>query len=160
MENREKALIIGTALAGVLLGTAVLLNSPGSPQRLNQTVTASFQGTGATVDLQVADSPDEREKGLMHRRDLPGDEGMLFVYNDSQTRSFWMKNTYIPLDIIFLNSTRHVINVETARPEPDTPDEQLTRYTSEEPAQYVIEVNAGFADNYSIRKGIKVNWPE
>ena len=83
---------------------------------------------------------------------------MIFIFPDEGPRAFWMKNTYIPLDMIFLNSEKEVLNVETAQPQPNTSEEDLKLYRSEGPAKYVIEVNAGFADNYPVEKGDKVNW--
>ena len=94
----------------------------------------------------------------MNRTELGKHEGMLFVYPEEGDRSFWMKNTLISLDMIFLDSEKEVINVETAFPEPNTSDEDLTRYRSERPVKYVVEVNAGFAENYSISEGTKVTW--
>lgn len=124
-------------------------------------VNASFSVNGSNVSwvmLEVADNDTERRIGLMNRTELGKHEGMLFVYPEEGYRSFWMKNTLISLDMIFLDSEKEVINVETAFPEPNTSDEDLTRYRSERPVKYVVEVNAGFAENYSISEGTKVTW--
>lgn len=91
--------------------------------------------------LEIADTEEERAQGLMNRENLEEDRGMLFVYDDKDHRSFWMKNTTIPLDIIFMDSEFEVINIEQANPEPNTSDHELQRYRSEEPAQYVLEIN-------------------
>lgn len=131
----------------------------GEPQEINETVVAEFRVDNVSeYVLEVADEPDEREKGLMHRRSLSRNGGMVFVYEKSEVRSFWMKNTYVPLDIIFLNSSKHVINIERARPEPWTPEHKLEHYTSEQPARYVIEVSAGSADSMGVSKGTEVRW--
>ncbi|MFB6203369.1 MAG: DUF192 domain-containing protein [Candidatus Nanohaloarchaea archaeon] len=110
----------------------------------------------ANVTVEIADNRTERRRGLMHRRELQKGHGMLFVFPDEERRSFWMKNTYIPLDIIFVDGNGTVLNVETAEPQPNATEEELDTYYSEGPAKYVLEVRAGFAENESIRKGVKM----
>ena len=148
------------AVSVIALAAVILLSfRGGEPQEINETVIAEFRADNVSeYVLEVADEPDEREKGLMHRRNLPRNRGMVFVFEKSEIRSFWMKNTYVPLDIIFLNSSKHVTNIERARPEPWTPEDKLERYTSEKPAKYVIEVSAGSADSIGVSKGTEVRW--
>ncbi|MFB6193020.1 MAG: DUF192 domain-containing protein [Candidatus Nanohaloarchaea archaeon] len=145
------------ALASLLVLTSVFVFSQ---QRTGlDRVNASFSGNeDAWAVLEIADNSSEREKGLMYRRNLSNHEGMLFVFPGEGERVFWMKNTYVSLDIIFLNSSRHVVNIETAVPQPNASEKELKRYRSEGPAMYVVEVKAGFAENYSIKKGDKVSW--
>lgn len=112
----------------------------------------------STVTLEIADNQSERAKGLMNRESLCSSCGMVFVYPDSRYRSFWMKNTSIPLDIIFISKDRKVINIEQANPEPDISDENLTRYRSDAPAKYVIEVNQGFTEEKGINEGTEVKF--
>ncbi|MGM0441675.1 MAG: DUF192 domain-containing protein [Elusimicrobiota bacterium] len=116
--------------------------------------TVTFNDTEFSVE--IADSSEERAKGLMNRKHLSEDNGMLFVYNKENSRSFWMKNTTIPLDIIFLDSDLEVINIEAADPEPDTSDEDLQRYRSERPAQYVLEINQNRSEEIGLEKGNKM----
>lgn len=121
--------------------------------------TATFYSNNtqtAEISLEVADTPEKRQQGLMNRKSLRKDHGMLFVWKNEATRYFWMKNTLIPLDMIFISSNGTVLNVKTAYPEPNTPDSELKRYGSNGEAMYVIEVNSGFAENNSIKKGSKV----
>lgn len=142
----------------VLLGASALLQEE-PRSSTSEYVNATFNtDPSVSVRLEVADNTSERRRGLMYREELPEYRGMLFVYPGEDERAFWMKNTMIPLDIIFLNSSKHVINLETAYPEPNTSDSELTRYRSDAPTQYVIELNAGFAENNSIKKGVKVEW--
>jgi hypothetical protein len=96
----------------------------------------------------VADRPASREKGLMFRRSLPEDEGMLFVFEYPQMQSFWMRNTYLPLDIAFLSEQRVIINILTMKPLDEGP-----RYRSSAPALYVIEANAGWFSSHGIAPG-------
>lgn len=110
----------------------------------------------AEFAVEIADSPEERVKGLMNRESLAEDRGMLFVYEEEDPRSFWMKNTTIPLDIIFLDSDMNVINIERANPEPNTSDSDLQTYRSEEPAQYVLEVNQNRSEEIGLEEGSKM----
>ena len=102
--------------------------------------------------LEVADSPQERSIGLMGRERLGQDRGMLFVFEREQILGFWMKNTLIPLDIIFIDSREIVVDVQTMRPEHETAPE-LPIHESAGPALYAIEVNAGVAATCGIEPG-------
>lgn len=110
----------------------------------------------AEFSLEIADTPEERAQGLMNRKDLSESKGMLFVYENEDNRSFWMKNTTIPLDIIFMDSTMEVINIEAANPEPNTSDEDLASYTSERPARYVLEINQNKSKEIDLKEGEKM----
>lgn len=107
--------------------------------------------------LEIADTPEERVTGLMNHENLSNNSGMLFLYEDEKTRSFWMKNTTIPLDIIFLDSEMKVVNIEKADPEPNTSDKNLTRYKSERPAQYVLEINQNKSEEIGLEEGSKMS---
>jgi len=113
--------------------------------------------TSVVMTCEVASSPEKRSVGLMFREELPVDEGMLFVYESPHNVSFWMKNTFIPLDIIFLNEAGTVINVEEADVEIDVPDENLGSYCSAGPALWVVEINQGFCKLYGIGVGTNVS---
>lgn len=108
---------------------------------------------GQKIFVEVADSPEERSHGLMYRTNMPMDQGMLFIFDEESERSFWMKNTLIPLDIIFIDSDYTIVNIENAIPCEEDPCEL---YSSEKPAKYVIEVIGGYTENYGISKGDKV----
>lgn len=100
-------------------------------------------------DVELAVSPEKRNLGLMHRSELADDAGMLFIFPEEGNYSFWMKNTLIPLDIIWFDSGQRVVHVETAYPcedrcPPISPDAE---------AMYVLEINAGSADENDIRIG-------
>ncbi len=109
----------------------------------------------ASLDItcEIASTPEERSEGLMHREELPMDRGMLFVYDLPINVSFWMKNTVIPLDIIFINEIGVIINVEEADIEPDGPDNELTRYNSSAPVKWVVEINQGLSALHGIQSG-------
>lgn len=105
-------------------------------------------GRPVTVAVEVADSPQERQMGLMNRDHLPASDGMLFVFDDETVQSFWMKNTRIPLDMLFIGGDGRVRGcVERAEPFTETPRSVPA------PARYVLEVNAGFCARHAVRPG-------
>lgn len=118
----------------------------------------TFEGAqgSVSIDIEIADDDEERQRGLMFRDTLAPDEGMLFVFPDMQRRTFWMKNVRIPLDMIFIDSNYNVNEVKSdlqpCRKEP------CLVYPSEYPAQYVVEVNAGFAAAHNISRGTKMEY--
>lgn len=107
---------------------------------------------GKTFAVEVADTDEERAKGLSGRDNLDEEKGMLFVFERPVLSSFWMKDTRIPLDIIFIDNNRIVTIYEGVQPQPNVPNNQLQRYTSTEPAKYVLEVNAGLSKRYGFQK--------
>ncbi len=115
-----------------------------------------FQNTDSVrtaLRVEVAETQNEREKGLMFRYSLPADSGMLFVFDREQELSFWMKNTFIPLDIAYLSSNG-VIN-EIYRMEPL---DYSILYPSKKPAKYALEVNAGWFKKNGIKPGMKLDF--
>lgn len=105
------------------------------------------------VVVELARTPEQRRRGLMERRHLDRDRGMLFLFERPDQLSFWMHNTYIPLDMVFIAPDRSVLGVvENAEP--------LTDTSRSVPglSQYVLEVNAGFARGHGIRAGTRVRF--
>ena len=103
------------------------------------------------VYAEAADTPAQRETGLMNRTSLNENAGMLFVFPTEQKQSFWMKNMRIPLDIVFITTDKHVLDVYQSVP-PCTTDPCVS-YTSNAPIRYVLEVNAGFSEQHGITSG-------
>ena len=93
----------------------------------------------------------------MNRESLDNGTGMLFVFESPRTVSFWMKDTLIPLDIIFINETGYVVNIQEADPEPGVIDALLTRYPSDGPVLYVLEINQGISAAEGIVPGTYVD---
>ena len=121
---------------------------------LPQMVLHSTRGDTVRVGVEIASTPEKRTFGLMYRRDLPELHGMLFLFPREQPLSFWMKNTPLPLDIIFINSTRTVVSIASnTEPFSEKP------LPSSHPAQFVLEVNAGFCQKYGVEIGAKVELP-
>ncbi len=107
------------------------------------------------LKVQIANTPQTTQHGLMNRHFLPAKQGMLFVFQDSQCLNFWMKNTLIPLDILFINKDHQVVNIQTMQPCRQDP---CPIYQSRLPAQYALEVNAGFAKRYQVTPGALISW--
>ncbi|PSG98939.1 MAG: hypothetical protein BRC29_02305 [Nanohaloarchaea archaeon SW_7_43_1] len=154
MDDRTRNLAAGLIL---IVGGALL-----SYGLFQQPSTATFVDDSgeelATISYETAVSDTEKREGLMLREELDENHGMIFVYDKSEKRSFWMKNTLIPLDIVFLDSEKRIINIEKAYPEPDAADSELRRYQSDAPAQYVIEVNQNYTDRNNIESGDTVKF--
>jgi uncharacterized protein len=111
-------------------------------------------GTVSTkIDIQIANTEFDRELGLMFRKSMNENQGMLFIFPDVQVRNFWMRNTEIPLDIIFVSDSKRVLNIAKNT----TPYSDIS-YSSAGPAKYVVEVNGGFCDRHNITRGAMVNW--
>ncbi len=103
------------------------------------------------IEAEVAGSPLERDRGLMRRRQLPRYAGMLFVFEDEGMRSFWMKNTLIPLDIIFVSQDLKIVHIaQYATPCEQSPCE---KYDSIYPAKYVLEINGGLSKQIGLVPG-------
>lgn len=108
----------------------------------------------ARISVSVVDTPETRSKGLMFVEDMPAMTGMLFVYEREQTVSFWMKNTLIPLDMIFADGTGVVQRVhENAVPG------DLTAIPGGSNIQFVLELNGGMADRLGIDAGTEMRHP-
>jgi len=102
---------------------------------------------GKKINLELAITPYEQEQGLMFRKELKKDSGMLFVFNDESIKTFWMKNTLIPLDIIFIDSNNRIINIENAIPCNADP---CKIYKSKSPVKYVLEINSDSSKFYNL----------
>ena len=106
-----------------------------------------------TVQVEVVDTPDTRARGLMYRRDLPADGGMLFVFPSEAEQQFWMKSTPLPLDMVFIGKELRIVGiVANTRPFTATPQGVGT------PSQYVLEVHAGFCAGHGIATGDRVEF--
>jgi uncharacterized membrane protein (UPF0127 family) len=106
---------------------------------------------GTRVQLELALTDEEKQLGLMFRDTLPADRGMVFIYEADGPLEFWMKNTFIPLDLLWVSASGEVVdvraNVQPCRSDP------CPAYGSSKPARAVLEVNAGFASAHGVRPG-------
>lgn len=109
--------------------------------------------TLVSLDIEFAISEAEQRMGLMYRRNMGEKQGMLFIFEAEDLRFFWMRNTYLSLDILYLNKDLEIITIhEQVIPLYDG------RIPSFKPAQYVLEVNGGFCQTYQINKGDRVQY--
>ena len=141
--NKKLKAIIFICLAIIVIILWILL----FPKRLNQPI-VSFENKIFQVELAQTDA--ERQQWLMYRESLDEDKGMLFIFPDEWTHSFWMKNTLIPLDMIRINTIsgeNRVVDIQTAEP-CNTPECEI--YTPAWNSQFVLEINAWLAEKYWI----------
>ena len=106
-----------------------------------------------TILVEIADDDYSRANGLMFREDLPESQGMLFIFEEEKQQFFWMKNTPVSLDMIFVNKGNKVVNIQKY-----TLPYSTRSYGSDGPALYVIEVVAGYSDKYGIDTGWTIEW--
>ena len=164
-----------TFLVGLLLSLAAPLflsscgNSDDSGQsssetsegrQLNYTHTLHFlnsagSDTLGSIDIEVAETKQERNDGLMNVNSLPDDKGMLFVFERQEPRSFWMANTPLSLDIIFADNRGEIVRVHH-----QTKPFSSQQYVSRKPARYVVEVVGGYSISHDIKEGDFVALPD
>lgn len=103
------------------------------------------------IRVEIADTEEKTARGLMFRKSLPDGEGMLFVFPDEQVRSFWMKNTFIPLDIGYFDREKKLIDIQQMEPVKTELQVEITTYPSKGPAMYALEVPKGWFSRKKIR---------
>lgn len=160
-------LYLGLAFLVIALVAAVLIivipdreKVPVSTQSANSFIkegTASFLDSLGNAlcsfDIELADTPSQLSSGLMYRDSLAIDQGMLFLMPRNEIQSFWMKNTYLPLDIVFIGIDSTVVSVS----EKTVPFSE-ERIVSSAPAAFVLELNAGVAAQSKITPGTRFTW--
>jgi len=161
----KKSLIIGIAAAVAIAATLFFLTkkeeTPATDEgafeiSFNKQGSLAFlsakdNDTLSVIDIEVADDNQRRARGLMYRKSLPADAGMLFIFDTEEIQSFWMKNTYIPLDMLFINAYNEIITIHA-----NTTPLKEWNYSSTQPALYVVEVNAGYCVRKNIAEGDKI----
>ncbi|MCC6137602.1 MAG: DUF192 domain-containing protein [Bdellovibrionaceae bacterium] len=111
--------------------------------------------SGIKIQVEVASTSEEKAKGLMYRKHLPENSGMLFIFPIEQKLSFWMKNTYVPLTIGFFDSKMKLLETQDMQPHlGPVPDEKLPHYESEREAKYALEMEQGWFVKNKIKPGI------
>ncbi len=138
-------------LPAALLASLILILAAACEARPG--VTLYTQRGPVRVLVEIANTPEARARGLMYRKELPSNAGMLFVFPEEDQLEFWMKNTPLSLDMIFIAANLEVVGiVERAQPFSTTPRGPGV------PAKYVLEVNAGFAEKHGLRVGDRVQF--
>ena len=115
---------------------------------------ASLMVGGTPVEVEIADTDETRQTGLMNRRELGENQGMLFVFPDSRIRSFWMKNTPLPLSIAYLDEEGLIIDIKDMNPLDTSP------VKSSGPARYALEMNRGAFQRLGVAAGDRIVIPE
>jgi uncharacterized membrane protein (UPF0127 family) len=137
---------------GLLALLGVCLTMPACQAQPEVTITTQ-EGRAITFVVEIADTAAKRELGLQYRRDLPADRGMIFLFSHEADQTFWMKNTPIPLDMIFINSQRQVVGIaEQAVPF------SLDPRSVGRPSRFVLEINGGLSKRYGIKAGDPVRF--
>jgi uncharacterized membrane protein (UPF0127 family) len=136
----------------LILGWLALLQAAACQAQPKVTI-ATQEGRELTFQVEVADTPAKREQGLQYRRELALDRGMIFLFPTESEHSFWMKNTPIPLDMIFINREGKIIGIV----------EQATPFSTDSrsvpgASQFVLEINGGLAKRHGIRAGDTVRF--
>ncbi|MEY4704008.1 MAG: hypothetical protein RL042_204 [Nitrospirota bacterium] len=114
---------------------------------------------GAIIHAELADTPQKRAEGLMYRERLAPDHGMLFTFLQPQAWTFWMKNTKISLDIIWMNEKKQVIHIESNVPICTRTDDSCPQYRPNNEALYVLELAGGTSEKLKIERGVKLRFP-
>jgi uncharacterized protein len=110
------------------------------------------------LSVEVADHPAAQERGLMFRKKLEENSGMLFVFEEERTLSFWMKNTFIPLSIAYINSKKVIVDIQDMTPVPLGSTLEPRSYPSKKPARYALEVNQGWFSKNKVQVGDQVKF--
>jgi uncharacterized membrane protein (UPF0127 family) len=154
-----KVALVAACLAGCRTAhstEAVADSAPAAPlakATAAQVVMSPAGGEPVSVEVEVVDTPDSRQRGLMYRKQLDPLAGMLFVFDAPEPHTFWMHNTLLPLDMIFITSDWTVLGiVENATPMTDAPRSVPGS------SQYVLEVNAGFSRRYGLQPGTSLRY--
>ena len=146
-------LIQGGLLAAVLLFNGAHGQAQ-QPTELPQRLQAITLNAGMhNILAEVAMTPEQRQKGLMHRRDLASHDGMLFVFDEATTQCFWMKNTPTPLTIAFLADDGRIVNLADMKPFDEA------SHCSSKPVRFVLEMNQGWFAKRGISPGFKLLGP-
>ncbi|TSD88426.1 DUF192 domain-containing protein [Mycobacterium sp. KBS0706] len=152
---------MGRPMKTLLAAFALLLVAagPGSAQEATQPKTSDLTietaaGKSFHFTVELALTPEQQQRGLMFREKMAPDAGMLFVFDGAEPRAFWMKNTLIPLDMIFIRTDGTIANILEK-----VPPQTLDPRTSDGPAKAVLELNGGIARFLDIKPGDRVVHP-
>ena len=117
------------------------------------TFTSSESEFIAKIDIEIAEDDEARGQGMMYRSKMKESEGMLFIFTREQLQSFWMRNTPLSLDMLFVNKNNEIVTIHK-----NTEPFSESSYASTKPSIYVVEVMAGYTDTYGIKEGDKIVW--
>ncbi len=163
MPNKAKIILLTTSLLVVSLGLTACGQqtkaSPAGSQAKLPTRVITFMNAdndNITLTAELASTATQRQIGLMGRTSLGADEGMLFVLPTPMVTTFWMKNTLIPLDMIWVDENGKIIDIQQAEP---CLTATCPSYTPPGPVKFVLETNQGWAQSHSIDSSATIYWP-
>jgi hypothetical protein len=165
---RAKAIILLTAIAAVATGPARAAGGHAPPPADESSITPgmvqqAFVGVsraqvkfpgGRVIAVEIADTPERVTYGYMFRTEVRDDEGMIFVFADPDVHAFWMKNTLVPLDIVWLDDTFHIVYIQNATP--PCKSDPCPSYGSLRKASYVLELKSGVARREGLKAGSRL----
>jgi len=135
---------LSAALAAIAFGAALAQDGP--QQLPSITLNAGIHN----IQAEVAQTPEQRSTGLMHRREMPASHGMLFVFEARSQQCFWMKNTLLPLSIAFIGDDGTIVNVADMKPQ------TLDAHCSAKPVRFALEMNQGWFDKRGVKPGARI----
>ena len=147
MPKTTYLIILFTISLLIYLSIKLFIFKPSTPGTITQKI------KDRNFTLEIANTPYLLTKGLSGRTELCPSCGMLFIFKSETIQTFWMKDTLIPLDIIFIKESGQITDIYTANPESGKSDFQLTLYKSSQPTKYVIELNADTASKLNLKIG-------
>jgi uncharacterized membrane protein (UPF0127 family) len=153
----------------VFIACGILYFLPGGKSETEQTIPehknnlkqgevtflSNDKGIITTILVEIAEDEYSRAHGLMFRENMPENQGMLFIFEKESRQYFWMKNTPLSLDMIYVNDNNEIVNIHKY-----TKPYSTQTYPSVKPAKYVVEVAAGFTDQHKISIGDIISWKQ
>ena len=135
---------------------------PAPPPKLDPGLAGIQTPDGSIIYAEIADTPQKRSQGLMFRTTMAHDRGMLFTFREADRHTFWMKNTKMALDMLWLDHKGTIVHIEHRVPICERTDNLCPRYRSTAPANYVLELKAGQAETRQLKKGqrLRIELPE
>jgi uncharacterized protein len=149
-----KIIFFATAMFAMSFASAQFAHSAkvAAPQKLKQ---SELKIGKVKIKVEVARTQEQLSKGLMYRQELPAEEGMLFIFDRQERLSFWMKNTFIALDIGFFDKNRRLVDIQSMQPVKSEMQTDIPSVESRKPATYALEVNRGWFARHKIKLGQK-----
>ena len=143
-----------------VVALCLITESSMAADSLPETVIMVKTPQGTLIKAELADTALKRAQGLMFREKLPDDRGMLFIFGDAQPWTFWMKNTKIPLDIIWMDGKKTIVHIERNVPICTRQDDGCPQYHPEEGAVYVLELGAGRSEALHLQRGMRLSFKQ
>lgn len=150
----KKVLLVSGLLLALVAGVVFAQNYLKTKTFFSFNRTPTITINGHSLQLTVADSPEEQQIGLSDTKSLPEDQGMIFLFEKPGYHTFWMKDMKLPIDIIYIKDDKIVTILSNVQPPQQ--EESPIVYTPAEPSDKVLEINAGLSQKYDFKKGDSV----